>query len=87
MTQKKHTSGPWTKRRSSFGNWIIKAANAVVVMRVDREEGALLIEAAPDMLAALEAVAAWCATPHDGRTTSDIEDVVLDALDKARGEA
>lgn len=41
---------------------------------------ALLISAAPQMFDALRQVLAWCASPADTRTTSDIEDIVADAL-------
>lgn len=101
MTEAKYTPGPW-KAVSDVKNAGCLLVNPAVesklgtpICRIDlysdakndqRQANASLIAAAPELLEALQSVLAWCHSPTDTRTTSDIEDIVVSAIAKARGQ-
>ena len=100
MTRGMHTPGPWsigaTKRHKDhestpiYGEGIEVASSPAFT--VDEREmvraNALLISAAPDLMAALEAILEWAdpyALPDSDRNARDVEAGVA-AIAKARGE-
>lgn len=79
-----HTPGPWDAKRSAHGNewshWIEAGVNRQMVAAIgsfaDSDANALLIAAAPDLLAACEAMLdTW---------DSNDEDAIIEACDMAR---
>lgn len=97
-----YTPGPWYPTKSYDGDLAVnnhlefasKYPVAVVYGPLDEKAAnARLIAAAPDMLAALEEIAAGCITRPPGhcdyaenRTKAQIESIARAAITKARGE-
>jgi hypothetical protein len=96
MTNTKHTQGPWHTGKNGqpldeFGNAILPArADLSYKNGVAREANARLIAAAPDLLEALEEIAAQIETIYVNNPTRELFDVLEQArvaINKARGEA
>lgn len=98
MTQTNHTPGPWEIDDAAFDGLDIVSPQGRVAMLNDGEPGedtsiwanARLIAAAPDMLAALEALMRWETSALDAEQAAALMDEVCDmaraAIAKAKGE-
>lgn len=73
-----HTPGPWTAR-----GFVVETAERKVAYTILTED-ARLIAAAPDLLAALERIAA---EPEWGAVAAELIDIARAAVAKAKGEA
>jgi len=95
MSAAKHTPGPWSAERGAYGDWFINAADGsvwiakTVPMRdlmtklaiFETEHDARLIAAAPDMLAALQAMST---SFHDVEHMGGLDDHKTIAANMAR---
>jgi hypothetical protein len=89
MINTQHTPGPWELRGGFliYGGEFGQIANVRAAgIEPEATANAHLIAAAPKMFEVLQQVLDWCASPADTRTTSDIEDIVTEAIDRALGD-
>jgi len=85
MAEKRHTPGPWTVViTDDYATYRIQKA-ATEITSLHKEGNRRLIQAAPDMLMALEAVQRW---QYGEQETNDDEvlNIVATAVAKARGK-
>ena len=90
-----HTPGPWAVEAAPNGYTYIRAKHRAEIALVGSENmladdssaasNALLIAAAPDLLAALQAVASQLRLYGEVKSGRAIEDIVNDAINKATG--
>jgi hypothetical protein len=89
-----HTTGPWSLRRAQFSlGWVVwgKGKRVAMLSELDEETdentaNAVLISAAPDLLEALESVAAaWGNLPF--QSPMGLKQQIDNAIAKAKGQS